>query len=101
MTRYQIVDHQVSSQVGSEVVILELNEGMYFGLNPVGARIWQLLASPQSLDELCRSISLEFAVEADACRPDILTLLDQMVDHGLIRTDPPAPGRTEQAASAR
>ena len=39
--------------VGDETVILDLTSGTYFGLDPVGARIWQLLTEGKSLSAVC------------------------------------------------
>jgi Coenzyme PQQ synthesis protein D (PqqD) len=37
---------QVSSEIGEEVAILDLKAGTYYGLDAVGARIWELIQEP-------------------------------------------------------
>lgn len=37
---------QVSCDLGGEAAILHLTTGTYYGLDPVGARIWTLLEQP-------------------------------------------------------
>jgi hypothetical protein len=43
---------QVSCKLDREAAILNLRNGAYNGLDPVGARIWNLLQQPRTLDEL-------------------------------------------------
>ena len=83
---------QVSSRLGDDAVILELEKGAYFGLEAVGSRIWELLAQPRMVSEIRDTIVGEFDVESDRCAADLLALLTQMADKGLIQVgSAPAP----------
>ena len=75
---------QVSSDLDGDAVILNLNSGVYFGLNPVGARVWELLQEPRTVDEICGTVRQEFEVEPDRCRRDLINLLEQMRNEGLV-----------------
>lgn len=75
------------SRVGDETVILHLGSGLYFGLDPVGTRIWELLAQPQTLSALQAQLLAEFEVTADRLTADIAAFLDQMITHQIIRMD--------------
>lgn len=75
---------QVSAAVADEVVILHLDQGIYYGLNPVGALVWQLLAQPRTVAELCAAIVQEFEVELKRCEQDILALLCDLQARALI-----------------
>ena len=59
---------------------------VYFGLNEVGAKVWQLLPpAVSSLDELCGRLSAEYpTVEPSMIRQDVLELLDQLTAEGLV-----------------
>ena len=84
--------NQVSSRLGDDAVILELEKGAYFGLESVGSRIWELLAQPRPVSEIRDTIVGEFEVEPDRCAADLLALLTQMADKGLIQVgSAPAP----------
>jgi hypothetical protein len=76
--------HQVSTKVGDEVAILGLDQGVYYGLNPTGARIWELLANPIRVSEIHRVLVEEYEVEAEAARRDLLEVLAGLLDAGLI-----------------
>jgi len=75
---------QISSAMGAEQAILQLDAGKYFGLNPVGARVWQLLVQPRQVSEVLATLLAEYEVPADRCRADLLVLLRQLAAAGLI-----------------
>ena len=66
-----------------EAVLLDLRSGTYFGLNPVGARIWQLLAEQTSLGTVLVTLQREYDVEPDALEHDLLTLVNELCVRGL------------------
>lgn len=76
-------DSQVACEVGHEVVILHLEEGLYYGLNEVGARIWQLIQQPRSLEEIADAIAAEFEVEPAQCLDDVRELVLDLARHQL------------------
>jgi hypothetical protein len=79
---------QLSSKLGSEVVILNLNSGVYYGLDPVGTRIWELLQQAQPLAAIRDQIVSEFDVTPEQCEQDLIDLLKQMEQEGLIKVTP-------------
>jgi hypothetical protein len=75
---------QVSSDLGDEVAILHLNAGVYYGLDGVGARIWDLIQQPRTVEEVRDVLIREYEVEPDRCESDLITLLQRLADEGLI-----------------
>ena len=80
-----VSDEQVSTALGDETVILGMQDGVYYGLDAVGARIWALLATPRRVADLVRILSDEFDVSPDRLERDVLALLDDLADRDLIR----------------
>ena len=78
------VPNQVSSSLGDEAVILELTQGIYYGLNEVGARIWTLLKEPRRAGEIRDAIVDEYEVGSATATRDVLGLLTELADRGLI-----------------
>lgn len=74
----------VSSDLAGEQVILDLSSGMYFGLNSVGTRIWQLIQEPKKVSEVQQTLLSEYEVEARQCQQDLMTILRQLDEQGLI-----------------
>ena len=81
----QTTESQVSTRLGDEVAILELDQGVYFGLNPTGARIWELLASPVAVSDILARIVAEYQVDEQNARHDVLDVLERLRAAGLIK----------------
>jgi hypothetical protein len=67
--------NQLSSELGDEAVILNLDSGTYYGLNEVGARVWELVQQPRSFSELHQALLEEYDVHSDACKQDLVEVL--------------------------
>lgn len=61
----------ISAKVGDEIVMMSADEGKYVGLNDVGARIWELIETPRSIDAVCATLVEEFAVTPETCRAEV------------------------------
>ncbi|MBC7597957.1 MAG: PqqD family protein [Polaromonas sp.] len=70
--------------VGDETVILDLANGTYYGLDPVGARIWQLLAEGQSLVQVCQAMLAEYDVTREDIERDVAALGQALLDKNLV-----------------
>lgn len=70
--------------IGEETVILDLASGSYFGLDPIGARIWHLLEQGHSLGEACDTMQQEFVVERERIEQDVLALVESLRAQQLI-----------------
>lgn len=70
--------------VGDETVILDLASGTYFGLDPVGARMWQLMSDGQTLATICDTLLEEYEVTREALEGDLLRLTDELQGKGLV-----------------
>jgi hypothetical protein len=80
----------LASELGSEHVVLNLKNGMYYGLEDVGSAVWNMLQKPVSADDICRELAKSFDVDPARCRRDILSLLADLLAHGLIEIQEPA-----------
>ena len=75
----------LSAEVENEVVLMSIDKGTYYGLNPVGARVWSLLGKPVPVHEMCEKIVEEFEVTLEQCQEEVLGLLKDLQEQGLIR----------------
>lgn len=80
----------LSAKVDDEIVMMSARTGMHIGLNKVGARIWELLETPRSVDELCEILLGRFEVAPDVCRAEVESFLAELEKHGAIAIDAPA-----------
>ena len=69
--------------LNGEAVILDLASGAYFGLNPVGTRIWQLIERHGRLQTVLDELRQEYEVGPDELERDLLDLVSRLADAGL------------------
>lgn len=75
---------QVSTVLDGEAVLLELDRGIYFGLNEVGTRVWELVQQPRDVEAIRDAVCGEYEVTPDRCLADVIGLLVRMRDEGLV-----------------
>ena len=74
----------VAREVGNETVILDLESGTYFGLDAVGARMWQLIEEGKSLAAVCDTMAQEYDVSREILERDALALAHDLVEKKLV-----------------
>ena len=79
----------ISTELDGETVLMHVSNGMYFGLNAVGSVIWDSMKTPVAVARLCDAVSDEFDVGRDVCENDVLQLLAQLEENGLVRVVDP------------
>jgi hypothetical protein len=75
---------QVSSDLGGEVAILDLAGGVYYGLDTVGARVWELVQEPIEVSQIQEIIVDEYDADRARVERDVLVFLERLADEGLV-----------------
>lgn len=83
-TRLEASPSVVTREIGGEMVLMDLESGNYFGLNPVGGQVWQALEEGKSITELCDQIEQEFDVPREQLQQDVLALAEELVERKLV-----------------
>lgn len=76
---------QVSTEVEGESVILNFDDGVYYGLDNLGTLVWSLLSEPIAVSEIRDAIVAEYEVDDSRCETDLLELLNDMQGAGLVQ----------------
>jgi hypothetical protein len=74
----------IRRELDGELVILDLDSGLYFGLDPVGTRIWQFVEEHGSLRVVWDRMRQEFDAPSDRLQSDLLAFVDALVAQGLV-----------------
>ena len=74
----------ISGRLSDELVMMDMEKGMYFSLNPVATRIWDLLEKPLTLDDLCGLLMEEYEVGEEQCRSEVGEVIAEMVRLGVV-----------------
>jgi len=82
---------QVSCDLEGEAAILNLANGIYYGLDLIGAQVWILLQQPRRVEEIRDAVLRQYEVEPERWQSDLLALLERLRAEGLIEVrDGPA-----------
>lgn len=84
MTKYSRNNETISGRLQDELVMMDLEKGKYFSLNPVATHIWDLLEKPLSIDELCGLLMEEYEVGEEQCCSEVGEVLEEMVRLGVV-----------------
>lgn len=72
-----------------EYLAIDAESGFCYSLNETAARVWEAIEAPAALGALCDAVCAQYAVDAETCRADVLELVQQLQDFGLVRVSPP------------
>jgi hypothetical protein len=81
-------------ELDGEAVILNLDSERYFGLDDVGTRIWTHLLEHRRVDRVCEEMQKEYDVEESRLRADIVQLVEDLIDAGIVSIEANAPNGT-------
>jgi hypothetical protein len=74
----------ITASIDSDLVMMDVDQDQYFGITGVGARIWDLMAEPISVEELVKIILTEYDVDEHVCRLDIESFVDDLLKFNLV-----------------
>jgi hypothetical protein len=85
--------------VDGEAVILNLKNGKYYGLDPVGTRMWTVLAEQKELRAAHRLLLEEYEVGAEQLEQDLVAFVDKMAGHALMQVNATSSQTTEDTGN--
>ena len=74
----------IDSQIDDEIVMMDVEKGAYFGLDPVGSSIWGIMEKPHSIDDVTAKLTQEYDVKANQCKADIKPFLERLIKTKLL-----------------
>jgi hypothetical protein len=83
-SRVKVSDDTLFQELSGETVLLELSRGVYYGLDEVGTRIWNLLAEGRSLEETVDVLVEEYDVDCVRGAADVLRLVGELEERRLL-----------------
>lgn len=74
----------ICRELAGETVLLNLESGVYYGLDAVGTRVWQLLQQGKTIDGVCEVMIEEYDVAPDVLRDDVSRLVLELGERGIV-----------------
>ena len=78
----------LAAKVGDELVMMSAESGNYIGLSEVGARVWELIETPQDIEAVCAALQREFEVEPEVCRAEVESFVGDLVKYDAVALEP-------------
>jgi hypothetical protein len=69
-----------------DVVMANIDNGHYYGVDKTSKRIWELTESPTTCQTICDTLTVEYEVEQSLCERDVLAFVQELVSEGLVET---------------
>jgi hypothetical protein len=87
----------VSCDLVGAAALLDLQTSTYYTLNEVGSRIWNLIQQPTAVSDICEDVLSRYEVDSRRCYDDVLALLRNLDDAGLIEIVEPDAAKASRA----
>lgn len=78
--------HVIDRDLQGEAVLLDLNTGIYFSLNPVGGYIWSLLDGQRTVRDIVDLVVAEYDVDPETAAEDTAALVRDFLEQKLAHT---------------
>jgi hypothetical protein len=69
----------IHSAMDDELVMMSVDQGLFFGIDKIGTHIWNLLETPLKAEVLIEKLVAHYDVEPELCRNDTLLFLNDML----------------------
>jgi hypothetical protein len=89
--RVQPGDDVIFQPLHDEIVLLNMSNQEYFGLDDVGAAMWKLLVEHGDLETVADRMVAEYDVDRNTVRKDLGILVERLLAAGLLRDAGPTP----------
>lgn len=77
-------------ELNGEAVLVHLEHGTCFALDPIGTRIWQLIGDESGVARIATVLAVEFDVAPETAEQDLLALIEELLARELVATDDPS-----------
>lgn len=90
----------IFTELDDTVVMMDVEEGRYYELDPVGARVWDLIESGPRIAEVCEALVAEYDVSPETCRDDVAAFLGRLNHLGVVQILQPDEAREHDSTDS-
>lgn len=77
-------DKILVQHLDEDIVMANIDSGYYFGVNQTSKRIWEMMAAPVTIADICSQLQQEYAVDTITCESQVLTFVQALAREGLV-----------------
>ena len=86
-SRVSQIEEIVASDIDDEKVMMSIEKGQYYSLDPVGSRVWELIGKPIKVSDLIDALLLKYDVDRETCERDTLSFLEEIYEDGILQVE--------------
>lgn len=84
---YRQAQGHLVSDMNGEKVMMSIANGKYYNLGEIGGRIWELLATPRTVEQIAEQLLAEYEVEQEQCAAEVRGFLQDLWNEQLVQTE--------------
>ncbi|PYS74614.1 MAG: hypothetical protein DMF69_01355 [Acidobacteria bacterium] len=73
------------NNLGNDIVMMDIEQGSYYGLEGTAARIWEFTEAPVTVGSLCDRLMSEYEVSPEQCRQEVAVFLDDLLSRKIVQ----------------
>lgn len=81
------IEDIVASDIDDEKVMMSVEKGQYYNLDPIGSRVWELIEKPIKVSEMVDALLLKYDVDRKTCERDVLAFLEELHEYGILQVE--------------
>lgn len=89
----------VFTELHDTVVMMDVEEGRYYELDPTGATVWALVEPGPTVSEVCEALGADYDVAPETCRDDVSAFLNDLSRLAMVRILQPESVHTRRFTS--
>ena len=84
-TVVQRSENVLFSELDSEIVMMDIQQGNYYELEEPATRIWELAETPVRVSEICATLQDEYEIEAAQCETEVIAFVQELESREVIK----------------
>ncbi|MGH6922654.1 MAG: PqqD family peptide modification chaperone [Propylenella sp.] len=84
LTMLKRAEDALSADIDQEVVIMNQRDGKFYALDDIGRRVWEFIAEPRQVSEICDFLLAEYEVDRATCETSLLKLIEKLSNAKLV-----------------
>ncbi|MEI8355126.1 MAG: lasso peptide biosynthesis PqqD family chaperone [Deltaproteobacteria bacterium] len=81
------IEDIVASDIDDEKVMMSVEKGQYYSLDPIGSRVWELIEGPVKVSDLIDALLTKYDVDRETCEQDVLAFLEELREDGILQVE--------------
>jgi hypothetical protein len=77
-------ENYLANEIDGEVVMMNIETGLYVSLNKTGKVIWDLLDTPKPISSVIETLVESYKITQEQCTTDVVPFIEQMMEQQIL-----------------